>query len=277
MEDDMVRSGSNLESVLVASLERFASRDGRNLCGVVGNQSLQPSLVVGERVVAIEPDIGSGGKLTLGAGDTVDREGLLGLRQTAVPVGLVSEILLALLSQDGLQVRDQGRVVQLQGLELGKGCGCDADVDVTTNDFVVGEVVESKGLLVGSQSSQLGFILDIDANDAVVIEGCRKGGGKSQGWRHESGHGHDGSKRELHGWELCEGGGRGTERLKKEKVLDNGQDKKVKGGVTCSYLYAVFVISPLVVMVEARWWAEVHNIQRRMRQELNSLLYTIIL
>jgi len=133
--------------------------------------------MIGIRVVAqipaiISVNIGScreSDSVLQNLGTTVQ---LLACLELGIEVHLVLVVLLLLLVDHGLQILDQGGVLEVQGLELGKVVWCDTDINIVTNNLVVGEVVETKGILIAGQSRELGIIADLDTDHTVVVESC---------------------------------------------------------------------------------------------------------
>lgn len=218
MEDNVVRSASDLDTGLRTALEGLSGAEGRGDGRVGRDLSRQPGLMFSIGVVTSEPV--SGDKDLTGVAG-VGLAGLLELR-------LVDIVLLCFLVDGSLKVVDLDVVVEVEGLELGKVLGGNADIDVAANDLVVGEVIELEGLLVGGQGIELGLVLDVDADDtvAIVLDGAdsrssRDGDGRGREQDRESNDGREGDLGEgkTHGGGNCCESKRRRERSKREDVL----------------------------------------------------------
>lgn len=159
VEDNVVRSASDLDTGLRTALGGLSGAEGRSDGWVGRDLGRQPGLMFSIGVVTSEP-VSSDKDLAGVAG-----VGLAGLLELC----LVDIVLLSFLVDGSLEVVDLDVVVEVEGLELGKMLGGNAHVDVAANDLVVGEVVELKGLLVRGQGIELGLVLDVNADDTVTI------------------------------------------------------------------------------------------------------------
>lgn len=166
----MVRSASDLDTGLRTALVGLSGAEGRGDGWVGRDLGRQPGLMFSIGVVTGEPV--SGDKDLTGVAGV----GLAGLLELC----LVDIVLLSFLVDGSLEVVDLDVVVKVEGLELSKVLRGNADIDVATNDLVVGEVIELKGLLVRGQGVELGLVLNVNADDtvAIVLDGADGRGGR---------------------------------------------------------------------------------------------------